>query len=97
MNRFDDNVGYDAGGTFSCVHCATVLAAPGEPPLHRAVLLTGDVPLAGPHVQVPEPPVVDEDVEFRQLLCPSCGTALRTEVVARADVLTRAASLSAQD
>lgn len=54
----------------------------------------GDVSLAGPHVRAADPPVVDEQVEFRQLLCPSCGTALLTEVVAGADVHTRSASYS---
>jgi hypothetical protein len=45
-------------------------------------------------VRAADPPVVDEQVEFRQLLCPVCGTALLTEVVAAADTATRRTALA---
>jgi hypothetical protein len=93
MSRLDDNVHLGHSGELTCAHCATVLSAAGEPHLHRALVRSGDVSLAGPHVRAADPPVVDEQVEFRQLLCPSCGTALLTEVVAVADVHTRSASV----
>lgn len=94
MTKFNDNVVVSADGGMACVHCTTVLAAPGEPHLQRALIRVGDISLAGPHVQASEPRFVDEPVEFRQLLCPGCGTALQTEVAAQRDVLTRTASLS---
>ena len=94
MSRVDDNVLVDGDGELSCAHCGALLAAPGEPHLHRAVLRSGDVSLAGPHVRAADPPVVDEQVEFRQLLCPVCGTALLTEIVAVADSDTRRAALA---
>jgi hypothetical protein len=93
MTRVDDNLRRDEDGGLCCARCAALLATPGEPHLHRALLRTGDVSLAGPHVRAADPPVVDEGVEFRQLLCPSCGTALLTEVVATADADTRRFSL----
>jgi hypothetical protein len=94
MSRVDDNVLIGADGALTCAHCTTLLAAPGEPHLHRAVLRSGDVSLAGPHVRAADPPVVAEAVEFRQLLCPVCGTALLPEVVAAADAAPRRASLA---
>ena len=94
MSRLDDNVLSGESGALTCAHCGGLLATAGEPHLHRALVRTGDVSLAGPHVRAADPPVVDEGVEFRQLLCPSCGTALLTEVVAVADGHTRSASFS---
>jgi len=94
MSRVDDNVLLGEDGELTCAHCTALLAAPREPHLHRALLRTGDVSLAGPHVQAADPPVVDVPVEFRQLLCPVCGTALLTEIVAVADSDTRRASLA---
>ena len=93
MSRVDDNVLFSDNGELTCAHCRALLATAGEPHLHRALLRTGEVSLAGPHVRAADPPVVNEQVEFRQLLCPSCGTALLTEVVAVADVDTRRTSL----
>jgi hypothetical protein len=94
MSRLDDNVLSGDNGELTCAHCTALLAARGEPHLHRALLRTGDVSLAGPHVRAADPPVVDEQVEFRQLLCPVCGTALLTEIVAVADSDTRRAALA---
>ncbi|QJY48072.1 hypothetical protein [Pseudonocardia broussonetiae] len=93
MSMLDDNVRCGDDGQLTCARCAAVLAAAGERHLHRALLRTGEVSLAGPHVRAADPPVVNERVEFRQLLCPSCGTALLTEVVAAADRDTRTATV----
>jgi hypothetical protein len=94
MSNVDDNVLLGESGELTCAHCQALLAAPGEAHLHRALLRAGDVSLAGPHVRAADPPVVNEQVEFRQLLCPVCGTALLTEIVAVADTDTRGASLA---
>lgn len=94
MTRVDDNVSRSADGSLTCTDCGPLPAAPGESHLHGALLHAGEVSLAGPHVRAADPPVVDEQVGFRQLLCPSCGTALLTEVVAAADAAPRRASLT---
>jgi N-methylhydantoinase B len=91
--RLNDNVEID-GGTVRCAHCQATLAEAGEPFLRRALLRRGDISLAGPHVQPVVPPFVDQDVEFRQLLCPGCGIALQTEVAAVADTGTRTSALT---
>jgi N-methylhydantoinase B len=93
MTRLNDNVEID-GGTARCAHCRAVLAEAGEPFLHRALLRRGDISLAGPHVQPVIPSFVDREVEFRQLLCPGCGTALQTEVAAVGDTGTRTSVLT---
>jgi len=96
VNRVDDNIAFAEDGGQVCSHCGGVLAAVGEPHLHRALIRVGEVSLAGPHVRAADPPVVDEEVQFRQLLCPSCGTALLTEIAATADRDTRTASVTAR-
>jgi hypothetical protein len=91
--RINDNLASDADGV-RCTRCGTLVAAPDEPPLHRALLRRGPVTLAGPQIRVGVPDFVREAVEFRQYLCPVCTTALLTEVAATADTATRTIALA---
>ncbi|MEW2508463.1 hydantoinase B/oxoprolinase family protein [Amycolatopsis sp. NPDC047767] len=81
--RLSENVseGDSAGIAVRACTCGQVLAGPGETMWDGVVKIVGAPSAAGPQI-VPDPEAfVDAEIEFRQLCCPSCLTALTTQVV----------------
>jgi N-methylhydantoinase B len=82
----DDGEGLDAnqtlhGRTVHCRHCGTDLGTLGEPYLAALPRIETGPSGAGPHVWADSSTYVDEQVVFRQVLCPGCATALLSQVV----------------
>ena len=69
---------------------AYLLPTTAVPPHTTAMLMTGcyDVPAAaGPHVWPDPSDYVDQEIVFRQLLCPGCFTAVYSRVAPRSHPL----------
>ncbi len=90
---FDDNVVIDAEGDFHCAHCGTLVGRAGGPFLGEASVRTGPPSLAGPQIRGEPALFVDAEIVFRQLSCPSCLTALLTEIVPASEVGLRTKTL----
>lgn len=79
--RLDDNLAV-LDSTVVCVHCGTKIG-----PLEGGAFVTGlarreTAPAeAGPHIWHDPSEYVDEEIVFRQLLCPGCLTAVSSRVV----------------
>ncbi|CAL9639186.1 hypothetical protein SUDANB60_06256 (plasmid) [Streptomyces sp. enrichment culture] len=85
--RLDDNLCL-VTDEVRCVHCDTRVGTRTDW-LARALFV--ERPVEQAQVRVPAPPqlFVDAPTAFRQALCPTCLTALLTEVVAIADAGSR--------
>jgi N-methylhydantoinase B len=80
--RVDDNLFLVADGEkTSCRHCGHELGAPGTQTLAALHRREGPTALAGPQIWPHPETYVDTPIVFRQLCCPSCGTAISTAVV----------------
>lgn len=67
-----------AAGVVGCHRCGTTLAALGENPKQGMAMLERPLTALGP--EAPDPrTLVDDEVLWRDLLCPGCGVRLATE------------------
>jgi N-methylhydantoinase B len=82
--RLDENLLLDtANGTqhLTCAHCGHAIGPLGENFYANLPFYEGSPTEAGPQVWKDASVYIDKSVVFRQYYCPSCYTALRTEVV----------------
>jgi len=85
--RLDDNTVVDDSAPdrpVFCAHCKTPIGHMKEGKFGHRLLVADDVPAAaGPHVWPDPSDYVDEEIVFRQLLCPGCFTAVYSRVAPR--------------
>jgi N-methylhydantoinase B len=91
--QFDDNVVVDAAGDSRCAHCGTLVGRNSGPFLGEAHERLGDPSLGGPQIRGNPGEFVDAKIVFRQLCCPTCMTALLTEIVPASETGVRSKAL----
>lgn len=64
----------------ACEHCGHALAPEGSDYTDALHAYVGSLAEGGPGVLTEPRQMIDVELEFRQLCCPSCGTAMRTTV-----------------
>ena len=80
-SRVNGSVRVREDGSLCCAHCGGTL--PGTPATYLAQIPVhvGPPRETGPHIFADPAVYVDAEVVFRQYYCPSCYTALQSEVV----------------
>lgn len=82
--RVDHNLAIvtsDGDSAICCSHCGVRLAALGDSPYAALARYEGEPREAGPHIGDDPSIYIDAPVVFRQLCCPSCWTAMSSEVI----------------
>ncbi|KAA9157755.1 hydantoinase B/oxoprolinase family protein [Amycolatopsis acidicola] len=79
--HLDVNQALVDGKTVVCRHCGAGLGTLGEPYLAALPRIETGPSAAGPHVWADSATYIDEQVIFRQAICPGCATALLSQVV----------------
>jgi N-methylhydantoinase B len=71
-----------------CGHCAASIGHLRDGKFEHRLLVADDVPAAaGPHIWADPSDYVDQEIVFRQLLCPGCFTAVYSRVAPRSHPL----------
>jgi N-methylhydantoinase B len=83
--RIDDNL-VQAGSLIACGHCGQRLADAGTDAELTLLRHEGTAAEAGPQILSSPSEYVDDEVVFRQSLCPGCLTALYSAVVPKSHI-----------